>query len=467
MTPTTHIWRTLTVAIIGAIVLASLAVVAQAPASAQTSQGRSVSGGLDFPDPHIVRGATRWWAYATNSAGQNVPTLSSADLINWRVEGDALSRVAPWGRGEVWAPAVEKIDGRWLMYFTDLRIDSTGQRRCLGIAIADNPAGPFNPLDTSLPCAAGSGGHIDAAPYQDTDGSWWLLYKNDSGGVPVIRSRKLTANGLTYASNESILVRATAQWEAGVNENPAMVRAADGTLHLFWSGNNWRTNNYATGHAICSSPAGPCVEDLVPWRFGIPGGAGGAAFTPILGGEKPGTALMIWHQWSGIEGYENGGRRVARLQPVEFSGNKTPTIGVNTTALVQPFTTTCNGLLATIVGTAKANKLIGTDQRDIIAGGPGKDTIKARGGNDLICGDQGDDTIIGGPGRDLLLGGNGDDKLDGSEGRDNLRGGKGNDTLKGGDGRDKLNGGKGADNLNGGKSKDNCTKAKEDSLRRC
>ena len=67
-------------------------------------------------------------------------------------------------------------------------------------------------------------------------------------------------------------------------------------------------------------------------------------------------------------------------------------------------TPTCGGIKATLVGTAKGNRLTGTPGRDVILGGDGNDTIRGLGGNDIICGGDGADTIVGGPGDDRLFG---------------------------------------------------------------
>lgn len=64
----------------------------------------------------------------------------------------------------------------------------------------------------------------------------------------------------------------------------------------------------------------------------------------------------------------------------------------------------CDGLKATIVGTAKGNVIRGTRRRDVIWAGDGNDVIRGLGGNDVICGGFGADRIVGGPGNDRLLG---------------------------------------------------------------
>jgi hypothetical protein len=89
----------------------------------------------------------------------------------------------------------------------------------------------------------------------------------------------------------------------------------------------------------------------------------------------------------------------------------------------------CGGLIATKVGTGKADTLIGTRRRDVIAGLGGNDTIRGLAGNDVLCGGKGRDRLFGGKGRDRLFGGPGPDLLRGGPAKDVLRGGPGRDRL--------------------------------------
>jgi Ca2+-binding RTX toxin-like protein len=95
----------------------------------------------------------------------------------------------------------------------------------------------------------------------------------------------------------------------------------------------------------------------------------------------------------------------------------------------------CEGMKATIVGTARADLLKGTARRDVIVGLGGNDTIKGRDGSDRICGGKGNDTLFGGGDRDRLWGDEGNDELNGGGGFENfLAGGPGGDALNGGGG---------------------------------
>ncbi len=96
----------------------------------------------------------------------------------------------------------------------------------------------------------------------------------------------------------------------------------------------------------------------------------------------------------------------------------------------------CDGVAATVVGTAGHDTLRGTAGRDVVVGLGGDDTIDALGGDDVVCGGPGSDRLVGGPGEDRLYGG-GDRLSDGPGGTflvgDTLLGGPGDDLLDGGD----------------------------------
>lgn len=89
---------------------------------------------------------------------------------------------------------------------------------------------------------------------------------------------------------------------------------------------------------------------------------------------------------------------------------------------------TCNGLTATITGTAGADDITGTDGDDVIAGLGGDDPIDGGAGNDVICGGAGDDDLLGAAGNDRLFGDSGDDVLEGGAGNDDCNGTNGIDS---------------------------------------
>lgn len=82
-------------------------------------------------------------------------------------------------------------------------------------------------------------------------------------------------------------------------------------------------------------------------------------------------------------------------------------------------TPTCNGLVATHLGTERNDVIIGTEFDDVIIGLGGQDYIKGMGGNDTICGGDGWDRILAGPGDDIIFTSIGDgDSVTGGDGND-------------------------------------------------
>jgi len=174
----------------------------------------------------------------------------------------------------------------------------------------------------------------------------------------------------------------------------------------------------------------------------------------------------------------------------------------------------CQGMNATLVGSAGGDFLNGTSGPDVIVGLGGNDILLGGGGDDVICGGPGNDKIEGGPGDDSIDGGegidtidysassgpvtvdlgagsgtdpdgtdaldavenvfgssfddvlvgdsgpnrlygfDGDDHLSGKSGKDRLYGADGDDTLDGGSSKDRLYGGSGHDELSGGSNDD-------------
>jgi beta-xylosidase len=228
----------------------------------------------NFPDPHIVLHNGEFIAYATNS-GINLPMLTSRDLIRWTpVVGpdgkrlDGMPALAPWvEEGRTWAPEVIRIGAKWLLYYTARH--GTRKVQCLGVAVADDPKGPFRDSSAEpLVCQFGEGGTIDANPFRDTDGKLYLYYKSDGNAVgktTYIWGQALTADGLKVAGDPVALIQDDAKWEWRLVEAPAMVRSPAG-YQMFYSAAffgwdpNERLSRYATGYANCSGPLGPCKD---------------------------------------------------------------------------------------------------------------------------------------------------------------------------------------------------------------
>ncbi len=111
-----------------------------------------------FPDPAIVKAQDGcYYAYATQSfypgtKFNNIQLARSVDLIHWKYLGDAMPQKPSWTKQkqEIWAPDVHFFDGKYFMYFASQHDNKSGM--CLGVAVADEPEGPFVPSNEPLLC---------------------------------------------------------------------------------------------------------------------------------------------------------------------------------------------------------------------------------------------------------------------------------------------------------------------------
>ena len=287
--------------------------------------GQAYSG--EFGAPSLLRAGGTWYAYATNLDGNNLPAMTSEDLVTWRARhawplsagfstwrgyNDAMPFPAPWaqdyanGKPGIWAPAVKRIKGQYVdAYAVQPRLDSN--RHCITLATSAFPLGPFR--DTSsgpLTCSSDPMGSIDPC-WLKWQRKVYLCWKNAGvkGSKPTqIMVRRMTADGLRFrpGSEEHVLLTTAMPWEGNVIEAPSLV-TYDGRLYLFYSGNQYTNSSYAIGYAVCASPTGPCsrVErtPLLASGSGIAGPGAQVGFK-----DSDGSLRMAYSAWrEGHVGY--------------------------------------------------------------------------------------------------------------------------------------------------------------------
>lgn len=302
----------------------------------------------NFPDPHVVLHNGEFIAYATN-AGINLPMLTSRDLVQWtpvtrpedpRQRLDGMPVLAPWVQeGRTWAPEVMKVGNNWLLYYT---AHSRAKKvQCLGVAVANNPKGPFRDTSTEpLVCQVEEGGTIDANPFRDSDGKLYLYYKSDGNAVrktTYIWGQRLSPDGLKLVGEPVRLIKDDAEWEWRLVEAPAMVRAPTG-YQMFYSAAyygwdpNERLSRYATGYATCAGPMGPCqdapenpiLNSFNDRQAGCLSGPGHPAIFNV--GAR---SFMAFHAWAATSGCRKAeDERFLYIAPLTWKDGK-PQLGVS------------------------------------------------------------------------------------------------------------------------------------------
>jgi beta-xylosidase len=154
----------------------------------------------------------------------------------------------------MWAPAIIEKGGKYFLFFgaNDIH-DDQKEVGGIGVAVADNPAGPFRDyLGKPLVGQIHNGAQpIDQFVFRDKDGQYYLLYggwghcniarlKNDfTGFLPFpdgVTFREITPKG--YVEGPTMFVR-------------------KGKYYFMWSEGGWTGPNYSVAYAVAQSPFGP------------------------------------------------------------------------------------------------------------------------------------------------------------------------------------------------------------------
>jgi beta-xylosidase len=254
----------------------------------------------DLPDPFVLRVGNDYYAFATGTAGKNIPVLTTHGLFGTGGRREALPSLPSWADfGWAWAPSVLQVGSTFVLYYST-HVHSNG-RECLSTAVSSKPGGPY--VDASQgPGVCPPGWAFDPSPFVDASGAAYLVWRNEHQIV----SQRLSADGRSLVGAPTTLLQPDQAWEAGIVEGPAMTMAG-GRYYLFYSGNQWQGANYAIGYAVCASPSGPCVKAPGPWLasgVGVDGPGGPEFFT-----DPSGQLWMSLHAWvAGQVGYPAGAR---------------------------------------------------------------------------------------------------------------------------------------------------------------
>lgn len=210
-----------------------------------------------YADPDIIYSNKneKYYLYPTSDGfhgwgGYYFKTFSSENLIDWKDEGVILDlkKDVSWGDRNAWAPTIteKKIKGqyKYFYYFT------AAQK--IGVAVADNPAGPFvdsgKPLIDSKPEGVTGGQEIDPAVFNDPKSGKSYLY----WGNGYLAVTELNEDMVSIKPNTTkILTPADGTFREGI-----FVIYRNGTYYFLWSENDTRSPDYRVRYGTSDSPTG-------------------------------------------------------------------------------------------------------------------------------------------------------------------------------------------------------------------
>lgn len=173
--------------------------------------------------------------------------FSSDDLTNWTDHGVIISQdKVPWvkpGSYSMWAPDCVYRNGRYYFYFPSTPRDTSyGKGFAIGVAIADEPGGPFVPQPEPVKNVHG----IDPNVFIDKNGQAYLYWAQGN-----IYAAKLKENMLELASEPVVLQELPAK---GLKEGP-FVFERNGLYYLTYP--HVRNKTECLEYATSNNPLGP------------------------------------------------------------------------------------------------------------------------------------------------------------------------------------------------------------------
>ncbi|SDD43252.1 Glycosyl hydrolases family 43 [Mucilaginibacter pineti] len=282
-----------------------------------------------YADPEVLysKKTNKYYIYPTSDgfngwSGTYFKAFSSPDLLHWKDEGKILElgKDVKWADRNAWAPCIEEkmIDGRYqyFYYFT--------AAAKIGVAVADNPTGPFKdsgkPLISAYPPGITGGQQIDPDIFTDpATGKSYLYWGNGyMAGAEL-------ADDMTHIKEETIkVITPNKDFREGT-----YVFFRKGIYYFLWSENDTRDKNYCVKYGTSTSPLGKITvapNNLVIAKDASAGiyGTGHNSILQLPGSDK---WYIVYHRFNYPKGIQMGDaagyNREVCIDKLEFNADGT------------------------------------------------------------------------------------------------------------------------------------------------
>lgn len=241
-----------------------------------------------YADPDIDYLDGKYWIFPTTDGtegwgGTVFHAWSSYDMVNWTDEGVILDVAddnpglnskgvqiasSKWSDGNAWAPAIEEKNGKYYFYYCGRikseYLDTYGVKnsdgnyndKAIGVAVADNPAGPYTANDApivypkmmsdnlngSTDKTKFSGQVIDPSVFTDDDGTSYLFFGNGNGAIATLNSDMMSVK-----TNSLKKINGMTDFRESV-----VVFKRNGTYYFTWSCDDTGSENYHIKYGTAS-----------------------------------------------------------------------------------------------------------------------------------------------------------------------------------------------------------------------
>ena len=295
-------------------------------------------GITNIGDPFILHASDgNYYLYATSHDIDEMGfyVWKSANLVNWSKPKVCYSLCEKsFGYMNCWAPEVTEYNGKYYIFFSS-KWKKTKTLR-IGVAVSNNPEGPFidsrdnEPLFDFGYCA------IDGTVFIDDDGKKYLYYSRDCSeniyngehqshlyvirlsddllsvcGEPKMLTRpELGYENIPYVASDGSIWK----W----NEGPFMVKV-NGEYHLMYSGNHFSSKYYSICAAKSNNPLGPFVKYERPIAVYVEGKISGPGHNSVFSDEK-GQLYCAYHVHTDIN--KPGNNRQLFIDKLNYENGK-------------------------------------------------------------------------------------------------------------------------------------------------
>jgi hypothetical protein len=217
-----------------------------------------------YADPDIDYFDGKFWIFPTTDGfsgwkGNYFHAFSSTNMVDWKDEGvildadnshqpttngDKNTAISTWSIGSAWAPTMEKKNSEYYFYYCAKLPSGVS---AIGVAVADNPAGPYKaapqPLVTNNTEGVKVGQAIDPSVFTDTDGKSYILYGNGSAAIAQLGDDMMS------------IVPGSVKKISGLDgfRESVVVAERDGVYHWTWSCDDAGSANYHVNYGTSTS----------------------------------------------------------------------------------------------------------------------------------------------------------------------------------------------------------------------
>jgi beta-xylosidase len=284
----------------------------------QKTSGNPIFKGW-YADPEARIFKKTYWVYPTYSDKYDkqvyFDAFSSTDLVTWTKHPRILdSSSIHWAHRAMWAPSVTEKNGRYYFFFGANDIQSDKEYGGIGVAVADQPGGPFKDyLGKPLVDKFHNGAQpIDQFVFKDTNGQYYLIY----GGWRHCNIAKLNSDFTGFIPYEDGTTFREITPEGYVEGSFMFIR--NGKYYFMWSEGGWTGPDYSVAYAISGSPLGPFkrIGKILQQDSSIANGAGHHSVIQVPNEDK---WYIVYHRRPLTE--KDGNSREVCIEDMYFDQN--------------------------------------------------------------------------------------------------------------------------------------------------